>query len=249
MSSKYSLTVKDLAVSINGSSIIKEISFELEEGKILLILGKNGAGKSTLLKALMGSETTPHEGQILLNGADISKMSIDERARSGLFVGQQHPIEIPGVHMAEFLRISHNLLHPDNKYDPWSFNDIFESYARKVGLPSNISDRSINENFSGGEKKKAELLQLLLLKPKYAFLDEIDSGLDVSSLKDTFKIISDVRKELNIGIGLISHNPKILDYLTPDLVIYLEKGQIRHKGNADLANELLKSDFVLNSSK
>lgn len=243
------LEIKDFSASIadktSEKQILTDINMDVNPGELHLIMGPNGAGKSTLLRGLMGIDEVKTSGQIILDEKTLTALSIDERARSGLFIGSQSPVEIPGVHLVEFLRTAHNLIHPDDKYDPWTFKEMFEALAVGVGLPQSFSERNLNEGFSGGEKKRSEVLQMLLLRPKYAFLDEIDSGLDIESLKDIFLAIHDYIEREFSGVVLITHNPNILEYVLPTHVHLLKDGQIKTTGGVDLVERIISKGYQL----
>lgn len=245
------LKAENLSVKLaeTGKIVISNANLTLDEGEISLMMGPNGAGKSTFAKALVGWPGIEVDGRVELNGHVINDHEIDERARLGLFYGHQIPVEVPGVHLVEFIRNAYNSQHPNEIIDPWSFSEMFESVADELGLGSDFSDRNLNEGFSGGEKKKCEVLQMILLRPKYAVLDEIDSGLDIDSLKNIFIAINKFAKENKAGVLVISHNPKILDYLSPDTVHLLIDGKIADSGDIKLAEKILTSGYTQESRR
>lgn len=237
------LSVKGLSTSINNKKILENINLDIEQGELHLLIGPNGAGKSTLLKGIMNLGEIEKEGKIILDSLDISDLETDQISKKGVFVSFQHPVEIPGVHLTEFLRNSYNLLHPEDRYDPWSFREYFDELADKVGFNSEFGDRDLNTGFSGGEKKRSEILQMLILKPKYALLDEVDSGLDVDSMKRIFSLINEIKKSKKTGILLISHNTNILQYLSPDKVHLLSGGRITATGGVDIVKRIIDKGY------
>lgn len=244
------LELKNFSATIatDGKKIISEVNLSVKAGELHLVMGPNGAGKSTLAKGIIGWAGVECTGNLELDGEELVKLEIDERARKGLFYGNQMPVEVPGVHLVEFIRNAYNSTRDEDKrIDPWTFGEMFESLADELGLGTDFSDRNLNEGFSGGEKKKCEVLQMLLLKPKYAVLDEIDSGLDIDSLKQIFGAINRFKEETGAGILLISHNPKILDYITPDKVHLLKDGTIAASGGKELAEKIIAKGYAKES--
>ena len=237
------LELKDLTVKIESKTILSDVSLEIPEDKKVLLMGPNGAGKSSLLKAIIGWYDTDVEGSIKYQSSDITRMDSDGRAREQIYYGHQSPVEVPGVHFPEFLRLAHNSIHPDQKYDPISFNDILSVYIDKLNLPSEFLNRGLNEGFSGGEKKKAEILQMLVLKPSLAMLDEVDSGIDIDSLDTAFSAINEYQENSGATVILVSHNPRILKYYTPDIVIQLGDKSVKEVGGLDLAKKILKNGY------
>jgi Fe-S cluster assembly ATP-binding protein len=242
------------AGTIEGKEIVRGITLEVKPGEIHAIMGPNGSGKSTLANVLMGHPGYKIiEGKIVLNGTDITNVSCDKRAALGLFLGFQYPVEVTGVNFAGFLRMAANAslkfkVPPrfrsgressklqEQYISPIAFRNQLNKQAKKLAFNTDITQRSLNEGFSGGEKKKAEVLQLAFLKPKFAILDEPDSGLDVDGLKYIAKTI----KSLNypIGLLLITHYQRILHYIKPDFVHIMIDGKIIRSGKAGLAKEI-----------
>src|SRR3989338_632979 len=178
------LKVEDLYVEVEGKEIIKGVTLEIKKGEVIALMGPNGSGKSTLSFALMGHPKYKiTKGRILLDGEDITNCSADERARKGLFLSFQYPAEISGITFANFLRSAMNARNPDKKIAVFDFLKLLKEKMKQLNMPEKFAERYLNEGFSGGEKKRAEILQLLLLQPKIAILDETDSGLDIDSLK------------------------------------------------------------------
>lgn len=228
----------------NNKNILQNINLEIASSEIHLLLGPNGAGKSTLGKSLIGWPGLTVNGSIKLDDHEISNLEMFERAKAGLFLAHQNPVEVPGVHLVEFIRTAFNNTHSEEeKIDPWTFKDMFEAVAYRLGMNQNFSERNLNEGFSGGEKRKNEIIQMVLLQPKYAILDEVDSGLDIDSLRSVFELINEFVKESRCGVVLISHNPKILDYIKPDKVHVLRDGEIVESGDMALAEKIIQTGY------
>src|SRR3989344_8118123 len=236
------LEIKDLHVEIEGKEIIKGINLKMELGKIVALMGPNGSGKSTLVNTLMGHPShIVTKGKIMFNGKDITELSPDERAKLGLFLSFQYPKEIPGVSVSNFLRTAYNSLHPKQISVP-DFVKLLREKMKLLKIDESFSRRHLNEGFSGGEKKRAEILQLLVLEPKYALLDETDSGLDVDAIKTVAQGIATAKKE-GMGVLLITHYSRFLEYLQPDHVSILYKGKIIAQGDKKLAQRIEKEGF------
>ncbi len=254
-----SLKITNLHASTTGDKeILHGVSLAVKKGEIHAIMGPNGAGKSTLAQVLMGHPGFKiTQGKIELDDIDITNLPPDQRAKKGLFLGFQYPVEVPGVNFASFLRMAINeqIEAPQNshviasrseaiskkKVSPISFRNILTQQAKKLSLQKDLSERSLNEGFSGGEKKKAEILQLALLKPEFAVLDEPDSGLDVDALKYIAKTILSL--DYPLGLILITHYQRILHYIKPDFVHIMIKGKIIKSGDASLAKEIEKKGY------
>jgi Fe-S cluster assembly ATP-binding protein len=242
MTYKNTLTIENLHVSVEGREILKGINLTVEPGKVHAIMGPNGSGKSTLAYTLMGHpgyEVT--DGKILLNGEDITAMSPDARAKLGLFLAFQYPHAIPGVTMANFLRTAVNAVSET----PLSPRDFRQSLREKMALlkmSDEFAGRYVNEGFSGGEKKRAEILQMAILHPKYAVLDETDSGLDI----DALRIVADGVNALlgpQMGVLVITHYQRLLNYIRPDYVHVLVNGKVVREGGPELALELEQTGY------
>lgn len=235
------LEIKNLHAGLEGTEIIKGISLSVKKGEIHAIMGPNGSGKSTLSKVLAGHpsyEVTA--GTVAFNGKNLLEMTPDIRALEGIFLGFQYPVEIPGVNNAEFLRMSYNarLVHQGKEeMDPIDFDEILDSKMRLVEMDSKYKDRSLNEGFSGGEKKKNEILQMAVLEPQLAILDETDSGLDIDALRVVANGVNKLINNTNAVI-LITHYQRLLEYIKPHFVHVLSKGQIIKSGQKELALEL-----------
>lgn len=220
---------------VGSRQLLQGINLTVKSGEIHALMGPNGAGKTTLAMSLMGNNK--FKGQSLefkVNGDDLSKLKPEERARKGLFIAFQQPVEFEGVSVFSFLRASYNAIYPSKKVPLDQFKSKIKKIFTQVSLSEDFIKRSVNEGFSGGEKKRFEIAQLLLLKPKFAILDEIDSGLDVDNLKIMVKTIKDLVQEYQMGIILITHNPRIFHYLNPDVVHVLTEGRIKKSGNKNL---------------
>lgn len=238
------LIIKNLKVKVKGKEILHGISLEIKKGEVHVIMGPNGSGKSTLSNVLMGHprfEVTG--GSIKFKGKNLLKLAPEERAKEGLFLAFQYPKEIPGVSVVSFLRVAHQVVWGDkNSLTLYHFKKMLEEKMALVGLSSAFMERSLNEGFSGGEKKKMEILQMAILNPELAILDETDSGLDIDALKTVFKAVEKVRA-LKQSVLLITHYPRILDYLKPDKVHVLMNGKIVMEDGASLARKLEKQGY------
>ncbi|CAM4210038.1 Fe-S cluster assembly ATPase SufC [Streptococcus penaeicida] len=239
------LEIKNLHVSIDDKEILKGVNLTLKTGEIAAIMGPNGTGKSTLSAAIMGNpnyEVT--EGQVLFDGVNVLDLEVDERARMGLFLAMQYPSEIPGITNAEFMRAAMNAGKADE--DKISVRDFITKLDQKMellGMKEEMAERYLNEGFSGGEKKRNEILQLLMLEPKFALLDEIDSGLDIDALKVVSKGVNEMRQK-DFGAMIITHYQRLLNYITPDRVHVMMDGRIVLSGDAELAARLEKEGYA-----
>ncbi|NLQ67599.1 Fe-S cluster assembly ATPase SufC [Streptococcus mutans] len=239
------LEIKDLHVSIEDKEILKGVNLTLKTGEIAAIMGPNGTGKSTLSAAIMGNpifEVT--QGEILLDGENILEMEVDERARLGLFLAMQYPSEIPGITNAEFIRSAMNAgKKDDEKISVRDFIMKLDEKMELLGMKEEMAERYLNEGFSGGEKKRNEILQLLMLEPKFALLDEIDSGLDIDALKVVSKGVNAMRGE-GFGAMIITHYQRLLNYITPDIVHVMMDGRVVLSGGPELAARLEKEGYA-----
>ena len=242
------LSIKNLSVKVIDSdiNILNKLNLEIGNGEVHAIMGPNGTGKSTLAKIIMGHyqyEVT--NGSIKFNNKDITKLSVDERAKLGIFLSMQDPTVIDGVSNSEFIRTAQNEIN-GSKTNLYEFIKDMESSLDDLKLDSNMIHRSINKDFSGGEKKKNEILQMKLLKPKFIILDELDSGLDVDSLKIVCKNINKYLKDnKDCSILIITHYPRILEYIKPDYVHILKDGNIKKTGDMKLALEIEKNGYQI----
>jgi Fe-S cluster assembly ATP-binding protein len=233
------LVVRDLHVSIEGKEILKGVNLEIKTGEIHAIMGPNGTGKSTLSSTIMGHpkyEVT--KGEIFLDDENVLEMEVDERARKGLFLAMQYPSEISGVTNSDFLRSAVNARREKgNEISIMKFIKEMDKKMNFLEMNEQYATRYVNEGFSGGEKKRNEILQLLMIQPKFAILDEIDSGLDIDALKIVSNGVNSMRSE-NFGCLMITHYQRLLDYITPDLVHVMMQGKIVKSGGAELAKRL-----------
>jgi Fe-S cluster assembly ATP-binding protein len=240
------LVIKDLHSSVNSKEILHGVNLTIVQGEIHAIMGPNGSGKTTLTLSLMGHpayEVNSTQSKIILNKKDITSLSPEERAKRGLFVAFQNPLEVAGVSLLAFLRTAYNSLY--GKKMPLSqFKQEVREALRSVNLSEDFLQRSVNEGFSGGEKKRAEIAQLLVLRPKFAILDEIDSGLDIDSLRIIAQTISQSAKKLHMGILIITHYQRILHYLKPDKVHILVDGKIKKSGTLNLVRKIEKGGYA-----
>jgi Fe-S cluster assembly ATP-binding protein len=241
------LEIKNISCSIKDSdkNILKDFSLKINNGEVHVIMGPNGTGKSTLSKAIMGHyKYTVNSGDILIDGESILNLDVDERAKRGVFLCMQDPTVIEGVSNSEFLRTARNSITGE-KVNLYTFIKDMESAMNDVKLDSSMLHRSLNMGFSGGEKKKNEILQMKFLKPQYIILDELDSGLDVDSLKVVCDNINDYLKEnSDASLLIITHYPRILEYLKPDFVHILKDGKIQKSGGMELALEIEKNGYT-----
>ena len=240
-----SLIIDNLfATTLDGKEILKGVSLKIKQGEIHAIMGPNGGGKSTLALCLMGHPGYKiTDGKILINNIDITKMTTDKRAKLGLFLGFQYPVEVPGVSLSSFLRMAVNEnKKKSEKISPIGFRNLMAGSAKKLSFSDEITKRTLNEGFSGGEKKKAEILQMSLLRPNFAVLDEPDSGLDVDALRFISKTINTL--DFPLGLLLITHYQRILHYIKPNFVHILVHGKIVKSGNHLLAKEIEKNGYA-----
>jgi len=238
------LEVKNLNVSFD-KEIIKDISFNVKKGEILVILGPNGSGKSTIAKALTGFPGLNVKGTVKFKGEDLLQMKPSERSKKGLFMSFQNPPEIPGVTVSNFLRTAINSRRPkESPINVKDFISILNKAMKDLKIPKEFSYRELNHGFSGGEKKKAEILQLIVLQPELAILDETDSGLDVDALKNISNIINTLKeKNKELGLIIITHYKRMLDYLMADRVIILKEGRIVKQGGKELIQLIEEQGF------
>ncbi len=238
-----SLEIQNLHVSVGAKEIVKNFSLTILPGEMHAIMGPNGSGKSTLANTLMGHpKYTVTAGSIILDGENITALSPEKRAKKGLFLSQQYPPEIAGVTLANFLRVAKNSLTGENA-NPLTFYHELVATMNTLNMPADFASRHLNTGFSGGEKKRAEILQLLLLNPTYTILDETDSGLDVDALRIVAEGINRFRSPEK-GILLITHYNRILEYVVPDFVHIMKDGVIIESGSKDLAKKIEKSGYT-----
>jgi Fe-S cluster assembly ATP-binding protein len=234
-----SLEIQNLHATIADKAILNGLSLSLPKGQVHAIMGPNGAGKSTLSKILCGHEDyTVTQGQVLMDGVDLLQMPVDQRSRAGLFLAFQYPMEIAGVTNANFLRAALQARQPKGAdFDAVAFYQHLYSKMDSLQIPRNFTARSVNEGFSGGEKKRNEILQMAMLEPTYAVLDETDSGLDIDALKIVADGVNSMRSPERSFL-VITHYQRLLDYIKPDVVHVLSAGRIVKTGGPELALEL-----------
>jgi Fe-S cluster assembly ATP-binding protein len=239
MSNVPVLTINGLKANVEGKEIVKGLSLEIKGGEIHAIMGPNGTGKSTLSSALMGHpKYEVSEGSVTLNGEDVLEMSVDERARAGLFLAMQYPSEITGVTNSDFLRSAINARRGEGKeISLIKFIRQMEGKMKELEMNPEFAHRYLNEGFSGGEKKRNEILQMMLLDPKFVILDEIDSGLDIDALRIVATGVNAMRSPER-GFLIITHYQRLLNYVTPDFVHVMMQGRIVKSGGPELAERL-----------
>jgi Fe-S cluster assembly ATP-binding protein len=241
------LNIIDLHVSIETETgtkeILKGVTLAISSGETHAIMGPNGSGKSTLAYTIAGHPRyTVDSGQILLDGDDVLAMSVDERARAGLFLAMQYPVEIPGVSVSNFLRTAKTAIDGETPSLRSWIKDV-KSAMTNLKMDESFAERNVNEGFSGGEKKRHEIVQLELLGPKFAVLDETDSGLDVDALKVVSEGVNRVKTNTNLGVLLITHYTRILRYIRPDFVHVFVDGRIAEQGGPELADRLEEEGY------
>ena len=238
--------IRNLSISIGEKKIVTDLSLTLKAGELHAIMGPNGAGKSTLASALLGHPEMQVEGDILLDGENLAAMPTDARARKGLFLAFQNPQEIEGINLSNLLRKAKLGEEKDKKKileEMLAIQKEIDAATVSIGMPKEFVKRDLNVGFSGGEKKRNEILQMVVLKPKVVILDEIDSGLDIDGLKHVAKKINEMRSPDRCFL-LITHYQRILDYIKPDFVHILANGRIVKSGNAELAKELEQKGYL-----
>ncbi|MBT3303157.1 MAG: Fe-S cluster assembly ATPase SufC [Bacteroidetes bacterium] len=240
------LEIKNLHASINGSEILKGLNFKVNPGEVHAIMGPNGSGKSTLASVLAGRELFEvTEGSVHYQGKDLLEMNPETRSKEGIFLAFQYPVEIPGVSITNFMRTAINEHKAYKGLDPLSGGDFLKLMNEKkkiVEIASSLTNRSVNEGFSGGEKKKNEIFQMAMLEPTLAILDETDSGLDIDALRIVANGVNELKNEHNAFV-VITHYQRLLDYIVPDFVHILYNGQIVKSGGKELALELEEKGY------
>lgn len=240
------LVIKDLHAKIDDKEILRGINLEIKPGEVHAIMGPNGSGKSTLSSVLAGNDKFEvNEGSVTFNGKDLLDLAPEDRAREGLFLSFQYPVEIPGVSMVNFMRTAVNEHRKYRKEEPYSASEFLKLMREKkklVEIDSNLTNRSVNEGFSGGEKKKNEIFQMAMLEPRLAILDETDSGLDIDALRIVANGVNKLKSPETSTI-VITHYQRLLDYIVPDYVHVLYKGRIVKSAGKELALELEEKGY------
>ncbi|MFL6254971.1 MAG: Fe-S cluster assembly ATPase SufC [Pyrinomonadaceae bacterium] len=235
------LEIRDLHATVDGKEILRGINLTINKGEIHAIMGPNGSGKSTLAKILAGHPAyVVTQGEVLFEGRNLLELAPDERAREGIFLAFQYPVEVPGVSNAQFMRLAYNEKRKhlgEEELDPLEFKDLLAERAKVVEMDAGLMSRSVNEGFSGGEKKRNEILQMAVLEPKLAVLDETDSGLDIDALRIVSEGVNKLRTPEN-AVVLVTHYQRLLNYIVPDHVHVLYRGRIVRTGGKELALEL-----------
>jgi len=243
---KMLLKITNLHASINGKEILKGINLKVNAGEVHAIMGPNGTGKSTLASVIAGKETIEiTRGEVSYKGKNLLTLSVEDRAREGIFLGFQYPIEIPGVSITNFMRTAVNELRKYKGLDPLpavDFLRIMEEKKKLVEITSDLTNRSVNEGFSGGEKKRNEIFQMAMIEPTLAILDETDSGLDIDALRVVANGVNKLRTPVNAFL-VITHYQRLLDYIVPDFVHVLFEGRIVKSGGKELAIELEEKGY------
>lgn len=242
------LEIKDLKVSIEDKEIIKGISLKVNPGEIHAIMGPNGSGKSTTAATLAGHPDYEVDGgEFELNGEELLELSPDERAQKGLFLAFQYPVEVPGVRVQNFLKLAYEARFADQPKKLFKkaidFRKHLKSLAQELDINPEFLNRGLNEGFSGGEKKQLEILQMAVLEPKFAILDETDSGLDIDAIKKVSTGVKKIIEKYNTGVLVITHYKRILEYLKPDFVHVMVKGKIVKSGGEELVDQLEASGY------
>lgn len=234
------LDIQRYSVKRGGKEIIKNISLHLKPGELVVLLGPNGSGKSTLLLSLMGHPAcSVTHGEATLDGLTLLNDSSEERARKGLFLAFQHPIEIAGVTLPHMLRS----VHKSQTQNFTDFSNELKSSAQRVGFNEELLTRGVNEGYSGGEKKKSELLQLLMMRPRFAFLDEIDAGLDVEGVKKVYEVVDMMRSEQSTGFIIVTHRPESVSVFDPTEICIIHEGRCVARGGVELAHDIQKYGY------
>jgi len=238
------LEIHDLRVSVEDTEILKGVDLTVRSGETHALMGPNGSGKSTLAYSISGHpKYTVTGGSVSLDGEDVLSMTVDERARAGLFLAMQYPVEVPGVSTSNFLRTAATAVRGEApKLRTW-VKEV-NAAMKELEIDDSFSERSLNEGFSGGEKKRHEILQLALLKPKIAILDETDSGLDVDALRIVSAGVNAARAQTGMGTLLITHYPRILQYIRPEVVHVFFRGRIAETGGPELADAIEADGYV-----
>ena len=239
------LKVKNLTVSIEGKKILDDVNLEVKRGEVVALMGPNGSGKSTLAYAIMGHPSyTIDSGEVIYKDQNILELSPDKRAKLGIFLSFQYPQEVPGVSVSNFLRTAYNNLK-NTKVDVLNFLKKINEKMELLNIEKQFAQRHLNDGFSGGEKKKCEILQMAVFEPEIAVLDETDSGTDVDALKTIGEGVNKIKESTKAGVLVITHYNRILKYLKPDRVYIMMKGKIVKEGNHELADEIESKGYKI----
>ncbi|MFP3262053.1 MAG: Fe-S cluster assembly ATPase SufC [Nitrososphaeria archaeon] len=237
------LEVNSLKVSTSGKLILNGVSLSFEDGKVYAVMGPNGSGKTTLAYSIMGHpDYRVEEGRILLDGEDITSLQPHERAKKGIFLGFQNPVEIQGLPVLSFLKAAYTSVKGQN-ITTYVFNKLLKSKIDEIGFGSELLSRNVNEGLSGGERKKLEVIQMYILEPRHPILDEIDSGLDVDSLESVANAIKNYHSRYSSSLVLVTHYARILKYITPDRVIVISGGRAVAEGGPELADRIDREGY------
>lgn len=237
------LSIKNIHISVEGEEIVKGVSLSVRSNEIVTIMGPNGSGKSTLVNTIMGHpKYTVTKGEITIDGKNMNEASADERAKAGLFLSFQYPSEVSGVTIANFLRTALNEIRGAKISVP-DFMKLLKERMELLGMDSSFSKRYLNEGFSGGEKKRNEILQLAVLEPKIALLDETDSGLDIDALKTVAQGVNKIKEKTGMGVLVVTHYQRLLNYIVPDKVHIMMDGKIVKSGGKELAMEVEEKGY------
>lgn len=242
------LKINKLKVLVEGKEILKGVDLSIGKGEVVVMMGPNGSGKSSLASAIIGNpqyEVT--EGEIIFEGENILGLTPDERANRGIYLAFQYPIAIPGVTVREMLLASLRAKNKEQKISALELKKVIEIEAEKLHLSSELLGRGLNEGFSGGEKKKMEILQMRILKPKLLILDEIDSGLDIDALAVIAKNVAEMTEKENMSILIITHYQRVLEYLVPDSIAVMKDGVVVERGGKEVVERLEKSGYQTSS--
>ena len=240
------LKIKNLKATINEKSILKGLDLHIKPGEVHAIMGPNGSGKSTLANVLSGKNGYETEGEIYFDGINLNELKIEERAQKGIFLAFQYPLEIPGVNTNNFLKTSLNSVRKargEKELDTLTFLKLIKEKAKELNIDEKFLSRQLNVGFSGGEKKKNEILQMKLLEPKLSILDETDSGLDIDALRIVADGVNSYKNKENAFL-IITHYQRLLDYIKPDYIHVLSAGKIIKTGNANLGEQLEKTGYA-----
>lgn len=238
------LKIKNLKVAVDGKEILKGVDLSLEKGKVLALMGPNGSGKSSLASTIIGNpKYEVKEGKIIFDGGDLLTLTPDERANKGIYMAFQYPVAIPGVTVREMLLTALRQKNKEIKVSALELKKIVEIEAEKLFLSPELLNRGLNEGFSGGEKKKMEILQMRILKPRLLILDEIDSGLDIDALATIAKNVDEMVREYGMSVLVITHYQRVLTYLNPDSVAVMKDGLIVERGGKEIVDRLEKSGY------